>query len=203
MSTLTRPFAVSAALQAELERAYAAPPRAYHSFHHVTEVLGHADAVLAGPGFTRPAETYAAILFHDAVYVPGAKDNEARSADLAVARLPAFLPDLDLDLARVRELILLTARHGQLDGSGLDTDARHFLDCDLAILGAAPAAFDAYDAAIREEYRGHVNPALYALGRRRFLSKLLASPRLFLSDFFHARLDAPARDNLRRALRFL
>lgn len=201
MSTLTRPFDLPTSLRAELERAYADPPRAYHSFAHVSEVLTHADTVLAGPGFTHPAELYAAILFHDAIYVPGAKDNEARSADLAVQRLPAFLPALDV--ARVRELILLTARHGTLDPTTLDADARHFLDCDMAILGAAPAAFDAYDAAIRQEYQGHLNPILYAFGRRRFLSKLLDAPRIFLSDFFHTRLDAPARDNLRRALRLL
>jgi len=29
---------------------------------------------------------------------------------------------------------------------------------------------------------------------------LLARERIFLSDFFHQRLDAAARDNLRRAL---
>ncbi len=201
MSTLTRPFTVPPALLAELHRAYAEPPRAYHSFAHVTEVLTHADTVLSGPGFTHPAETYAAILFHDAIYLPGAKDNEARSADLARRRLPAHLPALDLD--RVQHLILLTARHGQLDPTTLDLDTRHFLDCDMAILGASPATFDAYDAAIRQEYQGHVNPILYALGRRRFLTKLLDAPRIFLSDFFHTRLDAPARDNLRRALRLL
>ena len=79
-------------------------------------------------------------------------------------------------------------------------DTCHFLDCDMAILGAAPEAFDAYDRAIAAEYRGHVPDWLFRINRRRFLKALLARPRIYLSDFFHARLDAQARANLRRVV---
>jgi len=41
---------------------------------------------------------------------------------------------------------------------------------------------------------------LYRAGRRAFLESMLARPRIFASDFFHARLDAAARDNLQRVL---
>jgi len=41
---------------------------------------------------------------------------------------------------------------------------------------------------------------LFKLNRRRFLKALLAKPRIFLSDWFHERLDAQARVNLRRAV---
>ena len=41
---------------------------------------------------------------------------------------------------------------------------------------------------------------MYSLNRRRFLKALLARERIFLSDFFHARLDTQARRNLRRAV---
>jgi predicted metal-dependent HD superfamily phosphohydrolase len=70
----------------------------------------------------------------------------------------------------------------------------------MAILGSPPATFDAYDAAIADEYRPATNALLYRLGRRRFLSKLLDAPRIFHSEHFHTRFDAPARANLRRAL---
>ena len=69
----------------------------------------------------------------------------------------------------------------------------------MAILGADPAAFDAYDRGIAAEYR-HVPGWLYALNRRRFLKALLARQRIFLDDGFHARFDAQARHNLRRAV---
>ena len=191
--------------QAALEAAYATPPRAYHDFSHVREVLRHYDAVAAGPGWMQPAEVQLAVLYHDAIYEAGRSDNEARSADLAVEHIAHWLPDADVDASRVAELIHLTSRHGKLmpddfadDGPASDT--MHFLDCDMAILGAEPTVFDAYDRGIAAEYRGHVPAWVFKLNRRRFLKALLARERIFLSEFFHERLDAQARINLRRAV---
>lgn len=203
--TRTSPIALPAAQWASIEAAHATPPRAYHDFGHVRAVLRHYDEVAAGPGWARPVEVYLAILYHDAVYEAGRQDNEARSAELAVAEIARWLPDAAVDAARVAELIALTARHGHLApadlGDGADADdARHFLDCDMAILGAGPATFDAYDRGIAAEYRGRVPGWLFRRNRRRFLKALLAKERIFLSEFFHARLDARARDNLRRAV---
>ena len=177
-----------------LKQAYRVPSRAYHSWSHVEEVARWIQQV---PSWRQPREVMLAALFHDAVYVPSAKDNEERSAGLALELIPRFLPDADA--ARVAALVRLTARHGTLTPADVDTDAALFLDCDMAILGAAPDAFDRYDAGIREEYCA-VPSVLYALGRKRFLKRLLDTPRIYLSDFFHARLDAAARANVRRAL---
>ena len=187
-----------AAQLAAIEAAYAQPPRAYHHFGHVRDVLAQADAVAAGPGWRQPDEVRLAILYHDAIYDAGRRDNEARSATLArehLARWPA-----PVDAGRVVALIELTSRHGRLAPADVDDDAALFLDCDMAILGAAPAVFDAYDRGIAAEYRGHVPGWLFATQRRRFLKALLAAPRIFLSAHFHASLDAAARSNLRRAV---
>lgn len=201
MSTLTNtPFDIPEGMLRALLAAYATPPRAYHSFTHVQEVLRHMAEVTAGPGWTHPNEVFLAVLFHDARYLVGASDNEARSADLALEAIATWLPGQGLDTGRVRTLIELTARHGKLDGDALDADTRHFLDCDMAILGAPAAQFDAYDAAIAEEYRPRVPGPIFRFNRRRFLKGLLGRDRIFLSDFFHQRLDAPARANLRRVL---
>lgn len=200
VSTLTNtPLTIPEGLLRAAVAAYAQPPRAYHSFAHVQEVLRHFDTVSAGPGWAHPKEVWLAALFHDAVYVSGRSDNEARSADLALDALATFLPREPLDTSRIRTLIELTARHGKLDRADLDEDTRLFLDCDMAILGAEPAAFDAYDAAIAEEYRS-VPRLVFRFNRNRFLKRLLDAERIFLSDFFHARLDAAARANLRRVL---
>jgi predicted metal-dependent HD superfamily phosphohydrolase len=145
------------------------------------------------------------VLYHDAIYEAGREDNETRSAEFAVAGIARWMPDAGVDALRVAELIELTARHGQFgpddfgDGAIAD-DTRHFLDCDMAILGAEPAVFDAYDRGIAAEYRGHVPGWLFKLNRRRFLKVLLAKPRIYLSGFFHQRYDAQARANLRRAI---
>ena len=193
------PFALPPAQQAAVETAYASPPRAYHSLAHVGEVLKHFVDVEHGPGWTQPREIAAAILYHDAIYIAGAKDNEARSADLAREHLARWERPADAD--RVVELILLTARHGGLSRDDVpDCDTRLFLDCDMAILGAPPAVFDAYDRGITSEYRGAVPGWLFAINRKRFLKGLLGRERIFLSDFFHDRLDAQARSNLRRAI---
>jgi predicted metal-dependent HD superfamily phosphohydrolase len=185
---------------AALEAAYATPPRAYHNFSHVEEVLRHYAEVAEGPGWTRPVEAGLAVLYHDAIYEPGRKDNEARSAELAVEHIGRWLSGRDIDTSRVAELINLTARHGSLVPVDVDRDAALFLDCDMAIVAADAAAFAAYDRGITAEYRGHVPPWLFKLNRRRFLKGLLAKERIFLSDWFHERLDAQARINLRRAV---
>lgn len=186
---------VSAPVWPTLERAYATPPRAYHSLEHIEEVAHHFDAVAAGPGWKKPNEVFAAVLFHDAIYEAGAHDNEERSAALMREQLSGA--GLNLDFAA--QLISLTAQHGRLDGSGLDADAKHFLDADMAILGSSPERFERYGHQIRQEYAS-VPDELYTFGRRAFLEKVLASPRIYFSDFFFERFEAAARRNLTSAL---
>jgi len=192
-------LALPDALLAEVRTAYAGPGRIYHDLAHVAEVARHFDEAGRSAGWQQPREVYLAVLFHDAVYEPGAKDNEARSAELARSAIERWLPAAGIAAPRVSELIGLTARHGSLAPTDVDAEAALFLDCDMAILGASPGVFDAYDRAIALEYRA-LPRELYSAGRRAFLGQLLASARIFLSAHFHARLDAPARANLQRAL---
>src|SRR3546814_6092112 len=93
------------------------------------------------------------------------------SSDVCSSDLIAkWLPEASVDASRVAELIGLTARHGQFspsdfgDGAVAD-DTRHFLDCDMAILGAEPAVFDAYARGIATESRGTVPAWLFQIGR--------------------------------------
>lgn len=174
----------------ELLGRYGESHRAYHNASHIAAVLRWFDWTWDETGWDQPADVYAAILFHDAIYDPQRKDNEARSAELA---------GLHGASERAQALIHLTARHGQLAPSDVDRDAANFLDSDTAILGADAAVFDAYDAAIRREYAG-IPAEDYRVGRRAFLSNMLARPRIFLGDLFHAKLDAAARANLTRAV---
>ena len=190
---------IPAPLWKEVEAAYATPGRAYHTIAHVREVLRRCEDVAApgGPGWQHPDEVLLAALFHDAIYVPGAKDNEARSAELACAAAARYFPRADREL--IARLVLLTARHGHLEPADVVAEEAHFLDCDMAILAASQEDFDAYDRGVAAEYAS-VPRELYVAGRRAFLAALLAKPRIYLSDVFHARLDATARSNLARAL---
>ena len=193
------PFALPAPLLAEIEAAYASPPRAYHNLTHVQALLHHYRDVAAGPGWRQPREVCLAMLYHDAIYEAGRSDNEARSAQLALQAIARWLPEAGIDAARVAELINLTAGHGQLRGEALDADAELFLDSDMAILGAPAEVFDSYDRGIAQEYRGKVPGVLFRINRRRFLKGVLKQQRIFFSDYFHDRYDAAARANLRRA----
>ncbi|RNF83365.1 HD domain-containing protein [Montanilutibacter psychrotolerans] len=198
------PLRIGAEQWSALQTAHATPARAYHHFGHVREVLRHYADVAAGPGWRQPAEVLLAVLYHDAIYQPGRRDNEARSAQLAREHIAHWLHG-QVDATRVADLIAMTARHGQIDDAALAADpaiedARHFLDADMAILGAAPEQFDAYHRGIAAEYRGHVPGPLFRLNRRRFLKALVGRERIFLSEFFHHRYDVQARNNLRRAI---
>ena len=187
-------LAVPARFWAELEAMYASPPRRYHTFEHVQEVLVWYDEVAAGPRWKRPGEALCAVLFHDAVYRCGAPDNEARSAAAARAALARWLPAIDGD--RVAALIELTARHGELTEGIVDRDAALFLDCDMAILGAAPHEYRRYAHLVAEEWAPVLPAVAYRAGRRAFLERLLAQGAIYLSDMFHQRLEASARANI-------
>jgi predicted metal-dependent HD superfamily phosphohydrolase len=173
----------------ELAAAYGEPHRAYHNLTHIAELLGWFDRVADDVGWKAPATVYAAILFHDAIYVPGAKDNEDKSAEWA--RRAGFGDD-------VAELILMTKNHGA--HAGAHHDAVHFLDADMAIVGAPAEQFAAYDAAIAREY-GHIPRDAFRAGRKAFLEGVLKLPRIFHTEYFHTRLDAQARANLAAAIK--
>lgn len=199
------PLALPAAQRLALEAAYAVPARAYHHIGHVDDVLRHYAEVAAGPGWAQPVEVYLAVLYHDAVYDPARRDNEARSALLVREHVGRWLLDADIDVSRVVTLIEATAQHGRITATDLardphPADLAHFLDADMAILGAPSAEFDAYHRGIAAEYRSHVPGWLFQLNRRRFLKALLSRERIFHSEFFHAGLESRARHNLRRAV---
>jgi predicted metal-dependent HD superfamily phosphohydrolase len=128
------------------------------------------------------------------VYVPGAPDNEARSAERARATLEAL--GLATLAPRVAQLVLATRLHEADPG---DEPARLFLDADLAILGAEPETYRAYARAIREEFRA-IPALLYARGRRRFLREQLARPAIYQTAHFERRYGARARANLEAEL---
>ena len=182
---------------ADLQARYSLPARAYHNIEHILEVLEQWSWVAAGPGWSDPTATWVAALLHDAVYSAGKADNEELSAEIVEPWCQEF--GFHVDVSRAEQLIRWTAEHGRLRRSDLDDDAALFLDCDMAILGARPDRFDAYSAAVREEYLAVLPEDRYEAGRRRFLEELLLQP-IFLSPAFEQKLGAQARENIQRAL---
>ena len=128
------------------------------------------------------------------MYRPRAKDNEARSAE--VARQGAAVLGLPVKLAqRAGELILATTHERVPD----DPDARLVCDCDLAILGRPEAEFAIYEKAIRREYRWVPFP-LYRRGRAAVLREFLDRPTIYGTARFREKYEAAARGSLMRVL---
>ncbi len=182
-----------------LRQLYGTGPRAYHNWTHVLDMIRWFHEVARDVGWRQPREVFLALLFHDAVYVAGAADNEERSARQAREAIKRWLPDSGIDVERVANLIQRTAHHGSWRKEEVAPDEALFLDCDMAILGGDSATFDAYEEAIAREYAA-LDPASFRAGRRQFVECLLASDRIYLSSYFHDRLEAMARQNLIRSL---
>ncbi|MGI4863274.1 MAG: HD domain-containing protein [Janthinobacterium lividum] len=194
---LTAPLLPDAARrEAELTRlaaAYDAPERHYHTLQHIENLLNRVEA----HPLQDPVVVGLAAWFHDAVYSALRADNEAKSAEWALA----FLQETTLAPARrerVADLIRRTQDHTQPQPPH-DADLLLFLDADLSILGAPAAAYWDYARQVRREYR-LVPDLLYRPGRRKVLAKLLAAPVLFHTPALREELDASARRNLQAEL---
>ncbi len=171
--------------------AYDEPHRHYHTRQHLAECLSLLDQH-AGSA-TDPDAVAAALWFHDAVYVPGAADNESRSAEL----LRRLLDPLGLPQPRAAAIArLIQATDHRRPGT--TDDERLICDIDLAILGASRGRYDAYAAGIRAE--APLPQAEYVPRRRAFLESLLARPAIYQTTVFQRTFESTARANLRREL---
>lgn len=173
----------------ELVAAYKAPGRHYHNLAHVEDCLAALSQVDGLAAHEREILTEA-IWWHDAVYEPTRSDNEELSAELAERHVRA---DISGEVGR---LIRLTKTH---DVGADDRLGAILISIDLSILGAEPARYDAYAAAIRQEFI-HVSDADYRVGRAAVLRRLAARPAIYPDAGFAARYDQRARDNLAREL---
>ncbi|RWD94341.1 hypothetical protein [Mesorhizobium sp.] len=191
---------IDGALKNELTALYQAGDRHYHDLAHVEAMLALAEECRRL--LHDPDAVEAAIWFHDAIYDSRAKDNETKSAVLAEQKLSGRISSERL--SRIVAMIDATATHQlpQLDDEKATSDAALFLDMDLAILGAEPGAFDAYEKAVRREY-GWVEEPMWRAGRAAVLKSFLARPHIFHTELFRRRFEAQARKNLARSLQAL
>jgi predicted metal-dependent HD superfamily phosphohydrolase len=191
---------IPAPVRAELVVAYSAPDRHYHGLAHIEALLRLADVHATTIADSDAVE--AAIWFHDAIYDTRRKDNEEKSAELALARLAGVAaPD---QLARIAAMIRATTDHAIPDfgggaPAGVVRDCALFLDFDLAILGSSTAEFADYEEAVRREYAWVSEPQWIA-GRRAVLEHFLARPSIYATAQFRATHETAARRNLADAL---
>jgi predicted metal-dependent HD superfamily phosphohydrolase len=172
------------------------PHRRYHNEHHLVAVLAHLD-ILEGEA-DDPDAVRLAGWFHDAIYEPGATDNEVASAALATA----VLTEGGVDPARAHEvarLVRLTARH---DAGADDRNGRALCDADLAVLGSEATEYARYAAGIREEY-AHIDDDTFRTGRIGVLNRLLEKRPLYATVRYRDDREDTARRNMQMELALL
>jgi predicted metal-dependent HD superfamily phosphohydrolase len=186
-------------VEAELRAraAYAQLHRHYHDQRHIDECLADLDEVRDLDERSRRVLRWA-ILWHDAAYEPGHRDNEERSARLASTELSRCGVE-KAEVKEVARLIRLTEKHNPAEGDRLGA---LMVSIDLAILGSDPDRYSRYVADVRIEY-AHVPDELWKIGRALVLERMLAKAALFPDTDFRERLEAQARRNMEEEIRAL
>jgi predicted metal-dependent HD superfamily phosphohydrolase len=176
---------------------YDEPHRRYHDREHIGEML---DAALGLGVVLTPAQALA-LVFHDAVYVPGAArgSNEAMSAQL----LRVYADGLPVDcIERAVAIVLDSARH-----VAHSVEAQIVLDLDLMRLAAPLPAFDRYSRAVLAEQRALIRLEdedaawrYFCRMRRPFFARLLEREAIFMHPLARKSFESAARENLRIAI---
>lgn len=170
---------------ADLIRYYAEPTRHYHTMRHIRRCLRDLDRVRCA--VPDPDAVELALWCHDVIYLPGASDNEQRSADW-------FRRRANKRIARGEHIcdLILATRHAQ---PPIDMDACFAADIDLARLGGQRARFRDDGARLRAE-RPDLDDRAYEMHERAMLENLLMRERIYHTDVFHTRCEVRARSNL-------
>lgn len=175
-----------------LEAGYTGQNRHYHNLVHLSTMFD----VLETLSLEHPHLVQLAVWFHDLVYDINRKDNEAQSAEAAVAFAKHYgIPEADQHT--LEALIMSTyGHHPRWD----HPDCHAMLDADLAVLAMDEEAYDTYARNIRREY-GIFPGLLYKQGRKKVLRSFLDRPQLYYSPSLRPDWEPRARANLARELK--
>ncbi len=195
--------AQSIVLWQDIATRYNETQRAYHTLKHIRQLFEQFEQIK--DKLYEPHIIALALYYHDVIYTPTRSDNELKSAEYAVEALSSYLTAEQCQY--IYALIMMTASH-QIDKTDdwLDkakkSDAAYLLDMDLSILGASWLEYEQYAQAIRQEY-AHVLNEDYRVGRVEVLKGLLGHLTLYLTDYYHSRLEEQARENIKREIKIL
>jgi predicted metal-dependent HD superfamily phosphohydrolase len=208
LSPWVEAFCDPAEMFGALRSKYSEPQRRYHTLQHLQECLSYFEGVLDLAQY--PLEVEIALWFHDGIYDPAGHDNEIQSAALVEStmlrgrRFPcrAFAPTAagkDREMSQRIQSLILATQHSSIP---TEPDQLLLVDIDLAILGAAPDRFQAYEQQIREEY-AFVPEGLFREKRREILQVFLMRPQIYSTPYFYRDLEIQARENLTQSVQRL
>ncbi len=175
------------ALWQEVEQAYTASGRHYHTLNHLDSLLTELRPFQSE--FHHWDTIVFAITYHDVVYNILKSNNEEKSAALAESRLQDIgCPAMEIE--HCKQLIRATQKHEEAEPW-----INLFTDADLSILGSAPDVYQHYTTQIRKEYNFYPD-LIYKPGRKKVLTHFLKMPRIFKTKAFFEKYETAARSNL-------
>jgi predicted metal-dependent HD superfamily phosphohydrolase len=180
---------------------YHDPKRVYHTRSHIDACLNHLDDLDVKPeeGDVDRRLAELALIWHDAVYLPGHPDNEMNSlALLEGLRFTLKVPH------RASEAVpcIMATRHKAEEGAFGDTTVAAVVDIDLAVLGLPSFQYGAYVINIRREF-SHVSDEAWRAGRSGFLTQMLNRKRIYQLEHMRSLYEVQARENMVAELKAL
>lgn len=176
-----------------LEKAYSGKSRYYHNLNHLQEMMELFDIYYHN--LKNPNEVLYCIFYHDYVYKATRKDNELKSAELA---LVIVTDTILLNKPFIFDAICATQlhQHNQIE------DINWLIDFDLKILSKDWEAYQTYCSQIRKEYKIYPN-FLYKPGRKKALEHFLEQEFIYKTEIFQRLFDEEARNNIKKEITLL
>lgn len=191
---LGRQRGLDPALFDRLDAYYGEPGRHYHNWRHIAACLQEFDTIVHC--LRDPTAVELALLFHDAVYLPGSKCNEIESARLAFEAIQPADPALAM---KVQQFIEQTDY--SRPGTVVDTDLDYLKDIDFSAFGKPFEEFWLDVERLREESGESAWGRASAVPRIRFYQSVLDGRiELFRTSIFKARLLDTALSNVRQGI---
>lgn len=170
----------------------------YHNFNHVQSMLDMAEKYNCKLTMSQML----AILYHDCVYVPGAKDNEEQSAKTMCLHVDedGVNPFYHNEIATAERIILDTKDH-----IATREESKLVIDLDLASLGYEWKVFSESTKNIYNEYKKfYVDKSdrdfdfevLFHQGNINFGNRMLSRSNIYYTDLFRNMYEKRATINL-------
>ena len=190
----------------ELHYAYGGPDRHYHAKKHVVEGLDLLEEFRADVPWIFQDDfadsefqiaTELAFWDHDIRYIPGAKDNEEKSAE--ISQNHARRLGWSESVGRLSNVFIRATEH-RGSGAPYGSGSKIVCDLDLSSLASPWEEFCENTRNIHQEFSQYDTPTFMA-GQRAYLAKLRDSrvdKNIYWTDWFRDRFEARAQENLDR-----
>jgi predicted metal-dependent HD superfamily phosphohydrolase len=176
----------------EIYKNYSRKKRHYHNLTHLENLLKE---LIQNRAIIEDWDSILfALFYHDLVYNVLKKDNEEKSALLAVKRLTEIdVPKERIEFVKIH--ILATKSH-EINSNN---DANIFTDADLSILGSKDDDYKSYCQKIRKEYAIYPD-FMYYPGRKKVLMHFLAMDKIYKTSLFRGLYEEKAIKNMKTEL---